>query len=123
MIVPKKVKGFGYCEYHDEPIEFNTYEWKGCWGCHYFIEGEDFPYTFVSNVAKELGVSENTIRRWIKKEKLKADLLEQIRRTDSLPAPRKYHIEKESVEELMKKLKEEGHHKKHKKVKIGRNKQ
>jgi hypothetical protein len=44
--------------------------------------------------------------------------LEQIRRTDSLPAPRKYHIEKENVRELMKNLKVECHHKKYKRIKI-----
>jgi hypothetical protein len=98
-----EIDGFGYCDFHEEPVDEGTYEYKGCWGCYHFHEGKDFPYMSVMEASKELGVSESTIRRWIKKGKLKGILFEQLRYTGDLPAPRKYHIERESVKELKKK--------------------
>jgi excisionase family DNA binding protein len=78
------------------------YRWKGCWGCHYFEFGRAFPYVFVSEAAGKLQVSESTIRRLIKKGKLKGELFKQQRMTGSLPAPSKYHISKESLKEFSK---------------------
>ncbi|MGC9146106.1 MAG: hypothetical protein ACP5GS_08390 [Nitrososphaeria archaeon] len=98
-----KTLGFGYCTLHDEPINEDKYIYKGCWGCHYFVEGSEFPYTFVSTVAKEFGVSESAVRRWIKTGKLKGELFVQVRHTGFLPAPAKYHILKDSVEKLKEK--------------------
>jgi hypothetical protein len=97
-----EVEGFGYCGLHEKPIEEDQYEWKGCWGCYHFIQGRGFPYLSVSYVSEKLGVSESTVRGWIKKGLLRGKIFEQGRYTGSTPAPRKYHIEKESFEELKK---------------------
>jgi excisionase family DNA binding protein len=96
---------FGYCDYHGESVNEDKYRWKGCWGCHYFRRGKDFPYVFVTEVSKKLGVSESTVRRWIRKNKLEGYLFVQGRHTFTLPSPPTYHIEKESVERLKEKLK------------------
>jgi len=99
----EQVEGFGYCDLHGESIEESKYIWKGCWSCHYFIGGKNFPYVSVSQVSKELGVSESTIRTWLKKGVLRGEVFERERLISSFPAPvpaRKYHIEKESLEEL-----------------------
>jgi len=96
----EEIEGFGYFDYHEEPIDESKYKWKCCWGCYHFREGKDFPYTFMSLVSEELGVSESTVRRWIKKGKLKCYLFKCRRYT--VP-PKKYHIEKKSVEEMKKK--------------------
>jgi len=66
------VKEFGWCDLHDEPINEDTYEWKGCWGCYHFGEGTGFPYASVQEVASELGVSCSTVRRLIKSGNSKA---------------------------------------------------
>ena len=98
-----KADEFGYCDYHEESIDEGEYEYKGCWGCYHFGMGKGFPYMFVPEASKELGVSESTIRRWIRKGKLRGRLFIQERPSFGvLPSPRKYHIEKESVEELKK---------------------
>jgi excisionase family DNA binding protein len=62
-----KIDGFGYCDFHEEPVNAGAYEYKGCWGCYHFHKGKDFTYMSVVEASKEMGVSENTIRRWIKK--------------------------------------------------------
>jgi len=99
-----EIDGFGYCDFHEEPVDEETYEYKGCWGCYHFHEGKDFPYVSVMEASKELGVSESTVRRWVKKGKLKGRLFVQERSCfGSLPPPPKYHIERESVNELKKK--------------------
>jgi len=87
----------GYCDLHEEYVDEDTYEWKGCWGCLHFRFGKDFPYMFVDEVSEGLGVSESTVRRWVRKGKLRGKVFRQVRRTQSLPSPDKYHIEKESV--------------------------
>lgn len=91
---------FGYCAYHEEIVEEETYCWKGCWGCPYFQFGQAFPYTFVTEASEVLEVSESTVRRLIKKGKLEGELFEQQRRTGSLPSPSKYHILKKSLGEF-----------------------
>ena len=98
----REVDGFGWCEYHDDIVDVSTYEYKGCWGCHYFIYGKNFPYYFVKDVAEMFNVSESTVRRWIRQGKLDGILFKQIRRPPPgvIPAPRKYHIPKESLEEF-----------------------
>lgn len=62
-----KIDGFGYCDFHEEPVNAGAYEYKGCWSCYHFHKGKDFTYMSVVEASKEMGVSENTIRRWIKK--------------------------------------------------------
>ena len=96
----KEVEGFGYCDYHEELVDEGRYIWKGCWNCYHFSEGRDFPYVSVFQASEELGVSESTIRRSIKKGSLRGEIFEQGRFTSNLPAPRKYHINKESVEKI-----------------------
>jgi len=95
---------FGYCDLHEEYINEETYEYKGCWNCFHFWEGEGFPYVTVPEASKELGFSQSTVRRWIRSGMLKGRLFTQRRRTRFLPAPPTYHIEKESLEALKRAL-------------------
>jgi excisionase family DNA binding protein len=105
VLETEEVNEFGYCDLHKEPVDEGTYEYKGCWGCYHFHRGKDFPYMSVTEASEELGVSESTIRRWIRKGKLKGRLFVQGRYSfGSLPSPPKYHIEKESVKELKKQM-------------------
>ena len=60
-----------------------------------------FPYVFVPEAAEKLQISESTVRRLIKKCKLKGELFEQQRKTHSLPSPSKYHISGESLKEFL----------------------
>jgi len=97
----EEIQEFGYCEYHKEKIDESTFEWKGCWKCHYFIKGENFKYYTVKEASRMLGISENTVRRWIKIGKLEGRLFEQGRSESRTSFPLKiYFIEKESVEKL-----------------------
>ena len=48
-------------------------------GCYHFHESKDFPYMSVMGASKELGVSESTVSRWVKKGKLKGRLFVQER--------------------------------------------
>jgi len=97
-------EAFGYCDFHEEYINEETYEYKGCWGCFHFWKGEGFPYVTVPEASKELGFSQSTVRRWIRKGILKGRLFTQRRYTGFLPAPPTYHIEKESLEALKRAL-------------------
>ena len=94
---------FGYCSYHDEEVDENTYKWKGCWSCYHFSEGDGFPYVSIPVASGELGVSESTVRKWIKEGRLEGYLFERGRRIFS-PPYRKYHITKGSVERLKKEI-------------------
>jgi excisionase family DNA binding protein len=96
-------KPLGYCVLHGE-IHWQEFEYKGCWSCYHFAESEDFPFVDVSKASEIIGVSKSTIRRWIRKKKLKAYLFRKWRRTFS-PAPKKYFIEKESIDHLLKDFK------------------
>jgi len=73
---------------------------KAAGNVFHFLEGKSFPYITVYEASKELELSKSTVRRWIKKGKLKGRLFIQGRYTGSLPAPPTYHIEKGSVEAL-----------------------
>lgn len=95
------MSGFGYCDLHEEIADEDTYRYKGCWGCQHFEFGQTFPYLFVAEAAEKLQVSENTVRRLIKKCKPEGELFEQQRKTRSLPSPSKYHISKESSREYL----------------------
>ena len=90
----------GYCEYHEQEVDEVEFEWKGCWNCHYFQRGEDFPYMDVGEAARELSVSPSTIRRWLRGGKLKGRLFVRGRRVYQLGSPRKWFVERVSVEEL-----------------------
>jgi len=97
-----QLTGLGYCELHGT-IDEGTYCWKGCWGSYRFVAGKKFPYVFVNEAAEKLAVSKTTVRKMFKKGELEGEVFVQVRYTGSLPAARKYHIEKESVEELLQK--------------------
>jgi len=92
---------FDWCDLHEDSVDEGTYEWKGCWGCYHFREGEDFPYMSVGEASSDVGVSQSTVRRWIKAGKLEGRLFRQGRRTGDLPSPKKYHITIESVQNLL----------------------
>ncbi len=68
-------KLMGWCRHHKEDINQETYERKvnrdkgGCFGCNHF-----FPYRFENELAKKLKVTPQTIRRWIRTEKLEGCL-------------------------------------------------
>lgn len=94
-----------HIEYCGEDVDLLTFEFKGCWGCFYFMEANGFPFYSVIEASEILKVSPSTIRRWIGKGKLNAKLFEQIRRTTSLPAPKKFYIDKENVINLLPKVK------------------
>lgn len=84
-----------HIRYKGEEIYLDTYLFKGCWGCGLFSKSADFPYLFVEDVAKEKRVTIPTVRRWIKRGKLKAELFERVE--IKFQSPRKYHILKEEV--------------------------
>jgi len=92
---------FGYCSFHEALVSEGIYQWKGCWGCQYFGEGEDFPYRSVAQAASQLKKSESTIRLWIKKGKLDGKIFEQRGHAGSLPSARTYHILQESIDRLI----------------------
>lgn len=94
------IEEFGWCDLHDDQVDENTYEWKGCWGCYHFSQGDGFRFTSVQEAALELQVSCCTVRRWVKNGKLEGRIFEQGRRNRSLPSPRKYHITLESIQKV-----------------------
>ena len=65
----------GWCRNHKDDINQETYERKvsrpkgGCFGCHYF-----FPYRLENELAKKFKVTPQTIRRWIRAERLEGRL-------------------------------------------------
>jgi len=61
--VKLKPDEFGWCDFHEESVNEETYSWKGCWGCHYFREGKAYPYIFVAEAVSKFGVSQSTVRR------------------------------------------------------------
>jgi len=98
--VEPDLEGFGWCDFHQRQVDEREYCLKGCWGCHHFEYGKSFPYVFVSEASSELGVSESTIRRWIKSGRLQGEKFVKVRQTAS-PVPKKYHIEKASLRRLI----------------------
>ena len=89
-----------WCRNHDEPIDWSTFKWKGCWGCQYFSGLDSDSYVYVSDAAEMLGVSERTVRRWIKTGALKGTLYRRERGLFSSSPPKIYVIDRESVERV-----------------------
>lgn len=87
---------FGYCEYHDY-ISIKTFEWKGCWNCWMFCQGDEYNLLDVHDVAEKLKCSESKVRMLIKTGALKAKLFKRGRR-DYGGASMKYFIEKKDLE-------------------------
>jgi len=103
--VKQKPDEFGWCDLHEESVSEGKYRWKGCWSCRHFGEGKSYPYISVYEASSELGVSQSTVRRWIKNRKLEGELFIQGRHTGLLPSPKKYHIKEESLRNLKLKTK------------------
>ena len=92
-----------WCEYHNDAVDWERFEYKGCWGCHYFSGLDTEKYIYVSEAAELLGVSERTVRRWIQKNILNGDLYTRIRPMFISSAPKVYVIERESVNKVLEK--------------------
>ena len=96
----ERSKLMGYCDYHEEDIDVETFEDKGCWGCRHF--GLNPEYANVHDASLVLGVSKSTIRRWIKIGKIEGHLFVSYGVRFVSP-PRKYFIVAKSLEKLRKK--------------------
>jgi hypothetical protein len=96
---------FGYCDYHEEEINEETFEFKGCWNCYHFKEGHDFPYYDVNEASKILRVSPSTIRRRIKNGSLKGRLFKRQRVSWQNGPPKIYFVDIESVKVLKRRSK------------------
>jgi len=93
-----------WCGLHDEPVDWATFEWKGCWGCQYFSGLDSKKHVYVSEAAEILGITTQTIRRWVKTGLLKGTLFKRRRKQFSLSSPpAKYVIDRESVERVLEK--------------------
>jgi hypothetical protein len=68
ILETNEIDGFGYCDFHEEPVDKGTYEYKGCWGFCHFHEGKDFPYMSVVEASKELGVQRAQLKGGPKRE-------------------------------------------------------
>lgn len=88
-------------KYKGEKISLETFEYKGCWNCHYFERDANFPYYDVKEAPKILGKSKSTIIRWIKNNKLDGNLFIRIESKFQSGAPKKYFITKESVHSII----------------------
>jgi len=90
----------GYCEYHEEYIDIEKFEWKGCWTCNHFRKtNKELLYT--SEAAKIANVSPSTIRRWIKEGKIKGIKLE-MGRSEFVYGPRRiWLVIRESLENYL----------------------
>ena len=64
----------GYCSYHNEDVDMNIFEYKGCWTCGYFTFKENGPLISAEDAADILGKSKKTVIRWIKAGKLDGKL-------------------------------------------------
>ena len=88
----------GFCNYHCEDINEETFEFKGCWNCHYLDFSENWLYVDVKEASELLDVSERTIRYWIKNGKVIGRLYIKQRRQGFLGSRIKYFITKKSIE-------------------------
>lgn len=69
---------FGWCDLHDELVDEDTYEWKGCWSCYHFSEGNGFPYVSVQEAAWELGCHAALSGSGLRVESLKGEFLSRV---------------------------------------------
>ena len=96
----QRSKSMGYCEHHQEDIDVETFEYKGCWGCYHFCL--DSKYIDLHDASLVLGVSGSTIRRWAKIGKIEGQLFVSDG-VKFVSPPRKYFIVAKSLEKLRKK--------------------
>jgi excisionase family DNA binding protein len=76
----------GFCDYHDESLNFSKYEWKGCWTCwSHFSADSNFSFLTVKEAAEKYKVGRKTIYRWIREGKLTARLFKMGRINTNLP--------------------------------------
>ena len=91
----------GKCNHYlheDDPvIDWETFGWKGCWDCYHFQKADDFPFVGTKKAAERLGVSQSTIRRWVKKGELEGHLKKRGRNV--FGNQKKYFIDKESLKQ------------------------
>ena len=92
-----------FCELHKEFVDWSKFEFKGCWGCHYFSGLDPWEYVYVSEAAEILGVSGQTIRRWIKAGILEGTKYIRQRTFFTLSAWQIYVINRDSVEKVLSK--------------------
>ncbi len=86
----------GYCNHHEMNVDEEKLGEKGCWSCHYF--GLNPKYKDVYGASLALGVSESTIRRWIRIGKLKGYLC--VNYGVNFFSPRKYLVTVKSLERI-----------------------
>ena len=90
-------------KHEDDPeVDPDTFSWKGCWSCPHFSWEDPKPLIDVEEASTLFDVSKSTIRRWIRKDKVKAKLYVQGRHTYSLPAPKKYFIKRSDLKKFAK---------------------
>ena len=90
-----------WCNLHEEPIEWSTFKFKGCWGCQYFSGLDPEGYLHVSQAAELLEVSTDTVLQWIKKGVLDGRKYINGRKMFNFSSWKIYIISRESVEKLL----------------------
>jgi excisionase family DNA binding protein len=97
-----KLKGLGYCLHHHQPVDKQTYDYKGCSSCRHFIPKEH--YVTVEEASELLNKSQPTVRRYIKTGKLEAEYVIETMRFGRRTYKWKFYIiEKKSLEALIRK--------------------
>ena len=86
----------GYCNHHEMNVDEETLGARGCWNCHYFRLNSKYKDVYGARLT--LGVSESTIRRWIRIGKLKGYLC--INYGVRFFSPRKYLVAVRSLERI-----------------------
>ena len=90
-------ENIGYCHHHEEKVDLNTFEYKGCWTCHYFLNGDIL--IDATEAASKLEVTETTIIKWIKVGKLNGRMFIKLRRRFGFNPPyKKYYIYRKSID-------------------------
>jgi len=90
-----------WCNYHEETVGWSTFEWKGCWGCHYFSGLDPEEYVYVSEAAELLNISGQTIRQWIKAGILDGTKYIKQRKMFNCSAWQIFVISRDSVEKVL----------------------
>ena len=98
----------GWCDHHLHPdmiVDFDIFEWRGCWTCWHFHPEDDIPFVDVNETSDILNISPSTVIRWVKNGKLDGRLFERGRHETTISPPhKKYFIYKDSIDNLKKQL-------------------
>ena len=90
-----------WCMHHDDAVDWNEFEFKGCWGCEYFTGLDTRKHVYTHQAAKLLGVATSTVRHWLRNGLLEGTLYKRGRREFSMSSPpMKYVVDRASIEEL-----------------------